>query len=117
MAFGGADAGVDRRHLDVFLGRARGDQVVALEHKTKGFAAQPGQFVAVQVRDVFPGEQVVAGAGAVKATEIEQILARVRDNVTAEIDDGDLETTLKVLKQLLARLTCREGKDPQDNNG
>ncbi|OSQ43324.1 transcriptional regulator [Thalassospira sp. MCCC 1A01428] len=55
--------------------------------------------------------------GAIKATEIEQILARVRDNVTAEIDDGDLETTLKVLKQLLARLTCREGKDPQDNNG
>lgn len=69
MAFGSADAGIDRRHLDVFLGRAGRDQVVALEHETKGFAAQPGQCVAIQVRDVFPGEQVVAHGGAVEATE------------------------------------------------
>ncbi|MNF15089.1 hypothetical protein D3C80_2175530 [compost metagenome] len=39
MAFGGRCAGINRRHLDVLLGRARGNQVVALEHETEGFTA------------------------------------------------------------------------------
>ncbi|AUG54343.1 MarR family winged helix-turn-helix transcriptional regulator [Thalassospira marina] len=49
--------------------------------------------------------------GAAKAIEIEEILATVRDSVTADIADDDLAATLKVLKQLLARLTCREEKE------
>ncbi|MNP07720.1 hypothetical protein D3C76_997590 [compost metagenome] len=60
MALGGRSAGVDRRHLDVFLGRARRDQVVTLEHEPEGFTAQPGQFIAAQGGDVFSGETVFA---------------------------------------------------------
>ncbi|MNM98119.1 hypothetical protein D3C81_1106400 [compost metagenome] len=39
VALAGVDAGINGRHLDVLLGRARGDQVVALEYEAKGFAA------------------------------------------------------------------------------
>jgi MarR family transcriptional regulator for hemolysin len=55
--------------------------------------------------------------GAAKAIEIEHILARVRDSITTDIDDGELEITLKVLKQLLARLTCCEDKDLEQTKG
>ncbi|WP_114086831.1 MarR family winged helix-turn-helix transcriptional regulator [Thalassospira profundimaris] len=51
--------------------------------------------------------------GAAKAIEIEQILSQVRDTITADIEDDDLATTLTVLKQLLAKLTCREEKDSE----
>lgn len=57
-------AGVDRRHLDVFLGRGGGDQVIALEHEAECLAAQPGLLVAVQFGDVVAGEVVAAGAWA-----------------------------------------------------
>ncbi len=43
--------------------------MVALEHKTKGFTPQPGQFVTVQGRDVFPGEAVFARGRSVEAAE------------------------------------------------
>lgn len=62
-------AGVDRRHLDVFLGRGGGDQVIALEHEAECLAAQPGLLVAVQFGDVVAGEVVAAGAGPVEAAE------------------------------------------------
>ena len=43
--------------------------MVALKHKAESFAAQPGQFIRVQVRDVFTGKQVAAAGGPIKATE------------------------------------------------
>ncbi|VVN05656.1 hypothetical protein PS645_03522 [Pseudomonas fluorescens] len=69
MALGGGQACVDRRHLDVFLSRAGRDQVVALKHKTEGFAAQPGQFIAVEPGDVFSGEAVFARGRAIEAAK------------------------------------------------
>ncbi|CRM50196.1 hypothetical protein [Pseudomonas sp. 24 E 13] len=86
VPFDGTDTGIDRRHLDVFLGRCRRDQVVALKHEAERFAAQPGQFVAAQLGDVFPGEQVIAFARAVEATEDvhQRRLAGAR-----RADDGD----------------------------
>lgn len=69
VAFGGGRSGIDGRHLDVFLGVARGDQVIALEHEAKGLATQPRQLIAVQVGDVLAGEAITAGAGAIKAAE------------------------------------------------
>ena len=43
--------------------------MVALKHKTKGFAAQPGQFVGVQPGHVFTGKQIASGRGSVEAAE------------------------------------------------
>ncbi|MNN43437.1 hypothetical protein D3C81_1576730 [compost metagenome] len=43
--------------------------MVALEHETEGLAAQPGQFVAVQLGNVLAGEAVAAGTWAIEAAE------------------------------------------------
>ena len=68
-ARGGGGAGVDGRHFDVFLGRGRGDEVVALEHEAEGFTAQPGQLVVIELGHVLASEAVLAGAGPVQAAE------------------------------------------------
>ncbi|MCY1390289.1 hypothetical protein D9M71_51060 [compost metagenome] len=69
VALGRWRAGINGRHFHVFLGRARGNQVIALEHEAKGFPAQPGQFVAAQLGNIFASKEIVAAGGAVQATE------------------------------------------------
>lgn len=69
VALGGRRAGIDRRHFDIFLGGAGGNQVIALEHETEGFTPQPGECVTVQAGHLFTREQVVATGGAVQAAE------------------------------------------------
>ena len=58
MPLGRWRTGVNGGHFDVFLGRGRGDQMVALKHKAERLAAQPGELIAGEVGNVFACKQV-----------------------------------------------------------
>ena len=68
-AFVLAQAGVDRRHLHVLASGLAVDQVIALKHKAKGFAAQPGERVRIELGDIHPLKLVAAAAGSIEAAQ------------------------------------------------
>jgi len=61
--------GVDGRDFHVFHRRGSAEQVVALEHETKGFAAQPGQRIGVEAVDVPTRKEIGAATRSIEAAE------------------------------------------------
>ncbi len=64
-----AEAGIDRRNLDVLFRRCRRQEIVALKDEAERFAPEPGERVRVEHGHVVTGEQIISRGRTIETAE------------------------------------------------